>query len=143
MDAKDIKDIIETVGRMGITNLELNMEGIRLVIGNNKDSITNKEVINLTGHEQVETEKTSSEDMDLYIVKSPMVGTFYSAPSPGAKPFVKIGSHVNNGDALYIIEAMKVMNEIVAELQGEIIDIFPADGDVLEYGQPVMSIRKK
>lgn len=68
-------------------------------------------------------------------VEAPMVGVFYAAPSPGADPFVSVGSTVHVGDTLCIIEAMKLMNEITAEEDGEIIDICATNGSVVEYGQ--------
>lgn len=73
-------------------------------------------------------------------VKSPMVGVFYQAPAPGAEPFVKVGDVVKKGDVLCIIEAMKLMNEIVAENDGEIIDICVKDGQVVEYSQILFKI---
>ena len=69
-----------------------------------------------------------------------MVGVFYSAPSPGATPYVSIGSKVKKGDVLCIIEAMKLMNEITSDFDGEIVDICVMDGDVVEYGQPLFKI---
>ena len=73
-------------------------------------------------------------------VKSPMVGVFYAAPSPEKPPFVKVGDHVKKGDVLCIIEAMKLMNEITAEQDGEIADICVANGDVVEFGQILFKI---
>lgn len=73
-------------------------------------------------------------------VKAPIVGTFYSKPRPDAAPFVTVGSKVKKGDILYILETMKVMNEISAECDGVVSKILAADGDSLEYGQTVMII---
>ena len=73
-------------------------------------------------------------------VKSPMVGVFYAAPSPEKPPFVKVGDHVKKGDVLCIIEAMKLMNEITAEQDGEIADVCVANGDVVEFGQILFKI---
>ena len=73
-------------------------------------------------------------------VKSPMVGVFYAAPSPEKPPFVTVGDHVKKGDVLCIIEAMKLMNEITAEQDGEIADICVANGDVVEFGQILFKI---
>ena len=73
-------------------------------------------------------------------VKSPMVGVFYAAPSPDAQPFVKVGSKVKKGDVLCIIEAMKLMNEITAEQDGEIVDICVKSGEVVEYSQTLFKI---
>lgn len=82
-------------------------------------------------------------DADLSIVKSPIVGTYYEAPSPGAPPFVKIGDTVSEGQVLCIIEAMKLMNEIEADVSGEIVKMFVANGSPVEYGMPLFGIRKK
>lgn len=75
-----------------------------------------------------------------HIVKSPMVGTFYRAPSPGAKPFVEVGQTVNPGDTLCIIEAMKLMNEIEADRGGIIKAILVENGQPVEYGEPLFII---
>ena len=73
-------------------------------------------------------------------VRAPMVGVFYAAPAPGAEPFVQVGSKVKKGDTLCVIEAMKVMNEVTAEEDGEVVDICVHDGDLVEYGCCLMKI---
>jgi acetyl-CoA carboxylase biotin carboxyl carrier protein len=78
---------------------------------------------------------------DLFLVKSPIVGTFYASPSPGAEAFVKIGNHVDAGQTLCIVEAMKLMNEIESEVSGEVLRIFAENGQPVEYGQPLFGIR--
>ena len=78
---------------------------------------------------------------DLFLVKSPIVGTFYGSPSPGSEPFVKIGSYVESGQTLCIVEAMKLMNEIESETSGEVLRIFAENGQPVEYGQPLFGIR--
>ena len=82
-------------------------------------------------------------DADLFIVKSPIVGTFYEAPSPGTPPFVKIGDTVKEGQVLCIIEAMKLMNEIEAEVSGVLAKAFIGNGSPVEYGMPIYGIRKQ
>ncbi|HVM76017.1 MAG TPA: acetyl-CoA carboxylase biotin carboxyl carrier protein [Candidatus Saccharimonadales bacterium] len=79
---------------------------------------------------------------DLFLVKSPIVGTFYASPSPGAEAFVKIGDHVDAGQTLCIVEAMKLMNEIESEVSGEILRIFAENGQPVEYGQPLFGVRQ-
>jgi len=74
------------------------------------------------------------------IVESPMVGTFYRSPSPGAKPFVEIGQTISKGDTLCIIEAMKIMNQIVAETSGTVRAIVVEEGQPVEYGEPLIVI---
>ncbi len=78
---------------------------------------------------------------DLHLVKSPIVGTFYASPSPGAEPFVKIGGYVEDGQTLCIVEAMKLMNEIESDGTGEVLRIFVENGQPVEYGQPLFGIR--
>ena len=77
----------------------------------------------------------------LYIIKSPLVGTFYGSPSPKAEPFVKLGDAVRVGQVLCIIEAMKLMNEIESEVSGEIVRIYIENGEPVEYGQSLFAIK--
>ena len=83
----------------------------------------------------------TSEDMDLAIVKSPIVGTFYRAAEPGAPPFVETGGKVKKGQVLCIIEAMKLMNEINAECDGEIVKVYVENGQAVQYGERLFAIR--
>ncbi len=78
---------------------------------------------------------------DVHIVKSPIVGTFYEGPSPGAEPFVKVGDQVSGGQVLCIIEAMKLMNEIESDAAGEIVRIYVENGQPVEYGEKLFAIR--
>jgi acetyl-CoA carboxylase biotin carboxyl carrier protein len=80
---------------------------------------------------------------DLHTVKSPIVGTFYEAPGPGALPFVKPGDQVAAGQVLCIIEAMKLMNEIESDASGEIVKVLVNNGQPVEYGQPLFAIRPR
>ena len=79
----------------------------------------------------------------LHEVKSPIVGTFYESPSPGAEPFVKIGDQVEVGQVLCIVEAMKLMNEIEADVAGEVVRRIAASGQPVEYGQPLFAIKAR
>lgn len=78
---------------------------------------------------------------ELHLVKSPIVGTYYESPSPGAEAFVKVGGYVENGQTLCIVEAMKLMNEIESDASGEVLRIFVENGQPVEYGQPLFGIR--
>jgi acetyl-CoA carboxylase biotin carboxyl carrier protein len=79
----------------------------------------------------------------LHMVKSPIVGTFYEAPSPGAPPFVKVGDTVEVGQVLCIVEAMKLLNEIESDVAGEIVKKLGSNGQPIEYGQELFAIRAK
>lgn len=89
------------------------------------------------------TASASAPEEELHLVKSPIVGTFYEAPAPGAPPFVKPGDNVQAGQVLCIIEAMKLMNEIESDMTGEIVKLLAANGKPVEYGQPLFSIRPR
>jgi acetyl-CoA carboxylase biotin carboxyl carrier protein len=78
---------------------------------------------------------------DLHLVKSPIVGTYYGSPSPGAEAFVGVGGYVETGQTLCIVEAMKLMNEIESDISGEVLRIFVENGQPVEYGQPLFGIR--
>ena len=83
---------------------------------------------------------------ELHLVKSPIVGTYYESPSPGAEAFIKVGGYVETGQTLCIVEAMKLMNEIESDISGEVLRIFVENGQPVEYGQPLFGIhpsRKK
>lgn len=87
-------------------------------------------------------ESAPADDPNLFEFKSPMVGSFYRAPSPESPPFVTEGDKVNSDTILCIVEAMKVMNEIKAETQGEITEILVENGEAVEFGQPLFLIRR-
>jgi acetyl-CoA carboxylase biotin carboxyl carrier protein len=80
-------------------------------------------------------------DAGLHMVKSPIVGTYYGSPSPGAAPFVSPGDHVEKGQIVCIIEAMKLMNEIESEISGEIVKVLATNGQPIEFGQPLFAVR--
>ena len=85
----------------------------------------------------------SAEEAGLHIVKSPIVGTYYEAPSPGSPPFIKVGDTVSVGQVLCIVEAMKLMNEIESDVAGEIVKILVTNNQPVEYGQQLFAIRPR
>jgi acetyl-CoA carboxylase biotin carboxyl carrier protein len=90
---------------------------------------------------QAAEEAPADQNAGLHIVKSPIVGTFYGSPSPGASAFVAPGDHVDKGQVICIVEAMKLMNEIESDATGEIVKCFVSNGQPIEFGQPLFSIR--
>lgn len=88
-----------------------------------------------------EKAETSNTDSALHKITSPMVGTFYQSPSPDADPYVKVGSKVQKNTVVCIIEAMKLFNEIEAEVDGEIVEVLVKDGQLVEYGQPLFLVK--
>jgi len=93
-----------------------------------------------SGGGQTSAAETRSTE-DLHLVKSPIVGTYYESPSPGTEAFVKVGTFIETGKILCIVEAMKLMNEIESDVTGEVVRIFVENGQPVEYGQPLFGIR--
>jgi acetyl-CoA carboxylase biotin carboxyl carrier protein len=85
--------------------------------------------------------KPAVPEEDLHVVKSPIVGTYYGSPSPGAEPFVGPGDHIEKGQVICIIEAMKLMNEIEADASGEVVKCLVSNGQPIEFGQPLFTVR--
>ena len=83
-----------------------------------------------------------TDEAGVHMVKSPIVGTFYASPSPGASPFVAPGDHVEKGQVIGIIEAMKLMNEIESDVAGEVVKCLVSNGQAIEFGQPLFSVRQ-
>ncbi len=137
MDIKNIKALAEILSSNGLSRLEVS-EGDTVIkmekAVSSPAAFAASTVVkeNVTIVEETFGGKISGNYTE---VKSPVVGVFYVAPSPDAPPFVTIGSQVKKGDVLCIVEAMKLMNEIVAEADGEIVDICLKNGDVAEFGQ--------
>ena len=88
-----------------------------------------------------QSQAVDEEELELAVVKSPIVGTFYSAPEPGAKPFAEVGQTVKKGQVLCIIEAMKLMNEINAEVDGELVKIYVENSQAVQFGERLFAIR--
>lgn len=164
MDIKEIKELIELINSSDIAYLEIETNDGRikmdksltrnLVSDNSSKSVTyieEKEKIKRNENkkesakelvEEIEKDKETFNNLEGIIITSPMVGTFYSASSPDSDPFVKVGDKVKSGDILCIIEAMKLMNEIESEFNGEVIEVLVKDGDMVEYGTPIFKIKE-
>lgn len=141
MEYKDLKQIIDDMGESNLTSLKIEFpDGTKISMKKEEDKkeIIKQEVI--TSEPEVET-KQEKNIVEGNVVKSPMVGTFYSKSSPTANKYVEIGTKVKKGDILCIIEAMKLMNEIESEFDGEVVDILAQDGDMVEYGKPLFVIK--
>ena len=107
-----------------------------------QDSVTLTTESQTVQVEQVQLSSDSEIDFD-YEISSPMVGTLYNASSPEDEPYVTIGSSVSKDSIVCIVEAMKLFNEIEAEVSGEIVEILVEDGELVEYGQPLFRVKKK
>ena len=140
---KEIEEIIALFESSNLSELEVEKEGIRLHLkketAKGAPLLPVKETFEKAGTKA--KEEKSSEDKDLIPIKTPMVGTFYKAPSPDAEPFIEVGDIIQPDQVVCIIEAMKLMNEIKAEIKGRVVKVLVEDGHPVEYGQTLFLIR--
>ncbi len=156
MDVRELKEILQILEEQSITEFELEQEGVKLRIcrqpsSNHAGAPTGAPSVPVAAgapsnpvavaapapSAPAEAESNDKETL----VKSPIVGTFYRAPDPNSPPFVAVGDRVKVGQVLCIIEAMKLMNEIEAEVAGEIVRVHPENGQPVQYGEPLFTLR--
>lgn len=145
MNLKELKDLIALLQGTDINELEIERAGSRIRIKRGKgltqpEAETEREMAEFPKREAVKKVGEVPETERLITVTSPIVGTFYRAFSPEAKPFVDEGDRVKKGQVLCIIEAMKLMNEIESEVDGKVVKIFIENGHPVEYGEPLFLI---
>ena len=167
MDYKSIRELIEAVSKSELSHLEVESEGLRIVMkkevqqavvttvldnvyGNRQREIL-EQPVTVTRNVEEPQKSVAAENIEapvvekaaenLKVVASPIVGTFYSSASPDSPAFAKVGSKVKKGDVLCIVEAMKLMNEIESEFDGEIVEILAHNEQLVEYNQPLFKIK--
>jgi len=152
MDIKLIKQVVDLMKRSEICEFEFEEDGFKLRLSSKSDSAP--QVIQAAAPqaaapapaaapaaEPAATPAAPAEEKGISVIKSPMVGTFYRASSPESPPFVDVGAKAGKDTIVCIIEAMKVMNEIQAELSGTITEVLVENGEAVEYGQPLFKIK--
>ncbi len=165
MNVKEIKELVDHVARRGIACLELEHAGFRIRIEGPRAAVpagpraaayyppeplgepilavstlpapAPAPVAAATGPARPAPEE------GIHYVTSPIVGTFYRAPNPDAEPFIKVGDGVEKGKVICIVEAMKLMNEIECDVSGTIVEVFPQNGQPVEYGERLFAVRTK
>jgi acetyl-CoA carboxylase biotin carboxyl carrier protein len=154
MTVDEIRELINLAAETGIAELEVQRGDVRVRIRRAGFAPAAQEIVIAPQQAAlaaapalppaVEPGREKAEkpaDPNLVLVKSPIVGTFYESPSPGAAAFVTVGERVQPGKVLCIIESMKLMNEIESDVAGEILEVFPSNGAPVEYGERLFSIR--
>jgi len=145
LDLELISEIIKLFKESDIAKLELSTKDFKIRLSKYGETVSLNSLQIPQPSPAITPRETPKvevkEDKNLHIIKSPIVGTFYRAPAPGAKPFVEVGSRVKKGDVLCIIEAMKIMNEIKSDVNGTVEEILVENGQPVEYGQPLFKIR--
>ena len=159
MDLEQLKQILDLVRAHELSEFEVEQDGLKLKIRRNAAGVPVVTLPGLAASAPVAaaapaasaapaavppaSAEASEEDLELAVVKSPIVGTFYRSSEPAAPPFVDIGGQVKKGQVLCIIEAMKLMNEIDSEYDGEIVNVYVESGQPVQYGERLFAIRTR
>ncbi|MBZ5536058.1 MAG: acetyl-CoA carboxylase biotin carboxyl carrier protein [Acidobacteriia bacterium] len=160
MDMDEIRRLIDLGEKKGLSEFEVEKSGVRVRIKYSRGAefirvppggVATNPGVPVEGLVQSAENSVSTaplppvpeelEDKERYVVKSPIVGTFYASPDPTAPSFVKVGDRVKAGQVLCIVEAMKLMNEIESEVSGELIKVYVENAQPVEYGEPLFAIR--
>ncbi|HIU76667.1 MAG TPA: acetyl-CoA carboxylase biotin carboxyl carrier protein [Candidatus Pelethocola excrementipullorum] len=145
MEFEQIMKLVESVSASNLSSFQYESEGVKLTLECGKSQPVVISNVDMT-QQQVLTPApvvsgTPEKEPEGNLVKSPLVGTFYVAPSEDAEPFIHVGDQVKKGQILAIVEAMKLMNDIESDFDGEITEIYVKNGEAVEYGQPLFSVK--
>ncbi|MBF2413144.1 acetyl-CoA carboxylase biotin carboxyl carrier protein [Listeria welshimeri] len=151
----EIKQLIELIDESTLDEFELETKDSKILLKKNKAVVTTPVMeapvaamqapvqAPVVAQQNAPSTETSTEDTNLEVITSPMVGTFYASASPEDANFVSVGSKVSAQSVVCIVEAMKLFNEITADIDGEIAEILVSSGELVEFGQPLFKVRKK
>ena len=150
MDIRKVKKLIELLEESGIAEIEIHEgeESVRINRGGSAplpQTVVNVPSVDASSSLKTQLSTNENSSSDDYsdegeVITAPMVGIFYSSPSPDQPPFVNKGQNIKTGDVLCIIEAMKIMNQIEADIDGKLVRVLVENGDPVEYGQPLFVI---
>lgn len=157
MNLNEIQDLIKFVAKSGVSEVEIEKDDFKIVIKTNKNSsgtviqttvpvvqqavapVAQSQVVTVAT-ETPKTNAPATDDSKYVTIKSPMIGTFYRSPSPDKPSFVNVGDTIKKGDKICIIEAMKLFNEIEAEVSGKVVKVLTDDTKPVEYDQPLFLV---
>ena len=146
MNINEIKEIMDRVEQSSFREFELEIDGVRLVLKKGQDADgpvpAAVPVRPNPSDAAVPAADILAGDDGVVEVTSPVLGTFYRAPEPGAAPYVSVGDSVVSGSVLGMVEVMKLFNEVRSDVAGEVIEILVGDGEMVEYGQPLLRLKK-
>jgi acetyl-CoA carboxylase biotin carboxyl carrier protein len=149
---KEIKELIDLVAERGLSGLEIEQTGFRVRIEGYRAAAPAVETAPVGAAAPALSAPSAAPSAapapaveepaeNFHVITSPIVGTFYRAPSPEAESFAEVGQRIGRGKILCIIESMKLMNEIESDVEGEIVEVFPRNGQPVEYGEKLFAIR--
>lgn len=150
----EIKQLIELIDESTLDEFELETKDSKILLKKHKTvvatavqeapiAVAPRQTAPVTPRAAPQVEASTAEDVNLEVITSPMVGTFYASASPEDANFVSVGSKVSAQSVVCIVEAMKLFNEITADIDGEIAEILVSSGELVEFGQPLFKVRKK
>ncbi len=153
MNIKEIKEMLQLMAEHNLTEVEIEKDGLKVKLkkGGSGRYITESvsdaspmviPIARKSADSFAAAEAPKQDAANISVVKSPMVGTFYAAPTPDQAPYVTLGKSVKEGDVLCIVEAMKLMNEIKAEVSGKVVEVLVKNGQPVEFDQPLYKIQK-
>ncbi|MCR5677479.1 MAG: acetyl-CoA carboxylase biotin carboxyl carrier protein [Agathobacter sp.] len=146
MELKEVYELWDRFEQSAVAELDLQMHGVELHLKKASQLAVqaapagDRGLAQTTGPDTVETDTVGPDTADKNAVKAPLIGVFYHAASPDAEPFVKEGQHVKKGDVIGIIEAMKMMNEVVCDRDGIVTKICAGNGEAVEYNEPLIEV---
>ena len=151
---KEIRELIDLVADRGLGGLEIERSGFRLRIDGRRPASAEIPVVaalpavaqpaaaaSAPRPVAAPAEPEAEADENVHVITSPIVGTFYRSPSPESDPFAQVGERISKGKILCIIESMKLMNEIESDVEGEVVAVYPRNGQPVEYGEKLFAIR--
>ena len=145
---KEIRELVELVTERGLAGLEIEQSGFRLRIEGKRPAGLEAPAAPAHAHAHAAApaaaagpEPAPGEDRNVHVITSPIVGTFYRSPSPESEAFAEVGARIAKGKTLCIIESMKLMNEIESDVDGEVVAVYPVNGQPVEYGEKLFAIR--
>ena len=149
MEINHVKELIELLDKSSLHELKLETSEFKLSLKKETHAVVSTPVVQTqavaapvhTENEATDEAKSAEVTPSYRTITSPMVGTFYSRPAPDKEAYVNVGDRVEAGQVVCILEAMKLFNDVEAELSGEIVEVLVADGDLVEFGQPLFHVK--
>lgn len=149
MELKQIEQLADIINNKKLSEITIEENGTKITVKQHISNVIGSQEFNMANNfskGSCDSVNSNSVDIsikndDYKIVKSPMVGIFYSANSPESAPFVTVGQQIKKGDVVCIIEAMKLMNEIVSDIEGEVVEVCVKNGDAVSYAQTIIKVK--